>query len=256
MDTLNEMHLANQKKWNASSQRWAECADSRGIWKKCHKDPSLVFSEKVLNRVKNISGKKVCVLGSGDNQAVFALAGLGAKVTSVDISEKQLEVAAWRADILGLDINFLQSDVTKLSALKDNEFDLVYTGGHVAVWVSDLNQYYSEAIRVLRPKGLFIVDEYHPFRRVWKESKMELFVENPYFERGPYRYFQTKDILYGAKGEIESFEFHWTVSDFFQAVIKGGCSILEVDEYGTYVGDWEAAPMKGLPENLLIIGEK
>lgn len=252
----NPLHLANMKKWNASSKRWGECADSRGIWQQCHKNPTLVFSEKLLQRFQDIANKKVCVLGSGDNEAVFAMAGLGAKVTSVDISQKQLDIASERAEMLGLEITFQQGDVTDLTKLKDNHFDIVFTGGHVAVWVSDLKKYYAEAARILSIGGLFIVEEYHPFRRVWKESKTELVVENDYYNRGPYRYFQNSDILYSEAGTLESFEFHWTISDFFQAILQAGCAIVEVDEYGTYVGDWENAPMAGLPENLLIVAKK
>lgn len=254
--TLNKIHLANMIRWDASSKKWAECADSRGIWERCCNDPTLVFSENVMKRLKNIENKNICVLGSGDNQAVFALAGLGAKVTSVDISEKQLQIAYDRARILGLEITFVQNDVTNLISLADNRFDFIYTGGHVAVWISDLRKYYSEAVRILAQKGLLIIDEYHPFRRIWKESKSELTVKSSYLERGPFRYMLNDDVLYKSEGNFESFEFHWTLSDFLNAVITTGCKILEVDEYGEHVGDWEGAPLKGLPENILIIAEK
>lgn len=253
---LDPIHLANMNRWDGASKRWAECADSRGIWQKCHRNPALVFSPKVLERLKNIKGKRVCVLGSGDNQAVFALAGLGARVTSVDISKKQLEVAENRAEILGLKIAFLQSDVTDLSLLKEESFDLVYTGGHVAVWVSNIKKYYAEAARILSPSGLFIVDEYHPFRRIWKESKIALIIDKPYFNRGPFKYMVDGDVLYGSTGEYESFEFHWTVSDYFNAILRTGCQIIEVTEYGLEAAEWEGAPLSGLPENLLIIAKK
>lgn len=252
----NDIHLANKNRWDAAAKRWAECADSRGIWQACHKEPSLVFSEKVMVCLAGISGKKVAVLGSGDNEAVFALAGMGAQVTSVDISAKQLEVAAERAKILGLAIEFVQADVTNLAILQDDHYDLVYTGGHVAVWVSDLNRYYAEAVRILKPGGVFIVDEYHPFRRVWADSEAALVVANDYYNRGPYKYLLGDDVLYKSAGVHTSFEFHWTISDFMNAILKAGATILEVDEYGTYVGDWEGAPMQGLPENLLIMAEK
>jgi cation diffusion facilitator CzcD-associated flavoprotein CzcO len=46
-----------------------------------------------LKWLADVAGKSVAVLGSGDNQVVFALAGMGAKVTSIDISKQQLDVA-------------------------------------------------------------------------------------------------------------------------------------------------------------------
>jgi len=253
---MNQFHEANRKRWNASADNWAAAADTRGLWKRGVEDPSLVFSERVLQHFENVEGKKVAVLGSGDNEAVFALAGMGAVVTSVDISAEQLKHAQRRADELGLDIDFLQCDVTDLSKLDDQSFDIVYTGGHVAVWVSDLTTYYSEASRILRPGGIFLVDEYHPFRRVWKASETELVVDYPYFERGPFEFMYNDNVLYHEEGDLKSFEYHWTISDFVTAIIRSGCHILELHEYGEGYEDWEEAPVAGLPEHLFIAGRK
>ena len=87
----NKIHDANRKRWDAGSEQWAKRADSRGHWRRCASEPELVLSDTELEYVADISGKRVCVLGSGDNQVVFALAGLGAILTSVDISQKQLD---------------------------------------------------------------------------------------------------------------------------------------------------------------------
>ena len=76
--------------------------------------------------------------------------------------------------MLGLNVTFVRADVVDLSCLGDATFDLVYTGGHVALWVSDLQRYYGEAARILKPNGLLIVSEYHPFRRVWRRSSISL----------------------------------------------------------------------------------
>ena len=68
------------------------------------------------------------------------LASAGAS-PSVDISARRLAVAADRARILDLSVRFVQADVTDLSVLADDSFGLVYTGGHVSVWVADIQQY-------------------------------------------------------------------------------------------------------------------
>jgi SAM-dependent methyltransferase len=93
----NSFHEANQRRWDAGAASWARRADTRGVWRKCHFDPSLALHPAELSWLSDIAGKSVAVLGSGDNQAVFALVGLGAKLTSVDISEQQIEVARDRA---------------------------------------------------------------------------------------------------------------------------------------------------------------
>jgi ubiquinone/menaquinone biosynthesis C-methylase UbiE len=181
---------------------------------------------------------------------------MGANVTSVDISQNQINVACERAEQLGLQMSFVQADVTNLSELGDESFDLVYTGGHVAVWVSDLKKHYREASRILRRGGIFMIAEYHPFRRIWGASQNELCVEYPYFCRGPFEYDVEASVLRPRPGTLKSYEFHWTISDLINAVLNASCSIREVHEFGESVAEWEAAPMHGLPEFLLIIARK
>lgn len=252
----NRFHNANRRRWDAGSACWAHRADTRGIWKKCCLDPSLALHSSELKWLRDVAGKRVAVLGSGDNQVVFALAGLGAKVTSVDISEQQIEVARARAAVLGLQVDFIRADVVDLSSLGDAIFDVIYTGGHVAVWVSDLPLYYREAARVLKLDGLFIVSEYHPFRRVWSDSTHGLEVGFNYFDRGPHRFEAGPEVLYPEPGELEQFEFHWTVADYVTAMLGSGCQLIHVEEFGDTCEEWEGVPMTGLPASLLLVGRR
>jgi SAM-dependent methyltransferase len=252
----NDFHEANRRRWDAGAADWARRADTRGIWRKCHRDPSLALHPAELAWLGESAGKRIAVLGSGDNQVVFALAGLGAEVTSVDISEEQIEVARRRAVALGLQVAFLRADVTDLSSLGDATFDIVYTGGHVAVWVSDLPRYYAEAARILKSDGLLIVSEYHPFRRVWRQSTERLEIDLSYFDRSPRRFAAAQDVLYPKPGELEQFEFHWTVADYVTAILASGCQLVHAEEFGDSCEPWEAAPMTGLPGSLLLIGRR
>lgn len=230
--------------------------DRRGTWRVAHRDPEQVFLPQEMDRIGDADGRHVCVLGSGDNLAVFAFTGMGARVTSVDISVEQLAVAQRRARELGLTIEFVESDVSDLGCLKDASFDLVYTGGHVAVWVSDLRTYYREAIRILRRKGLFLINEYHPFRRIWKGQASSLEVGFSYFDNGPNEYTASRDVLDEAPGEVKQFEFHWTVSEYLRAVIEQGVELIRFEEIGDEAEGWEGAPLQGLPQKLLIAGRK
>lgn len=252
----DEFHETNRRRWDAASASWAQRADTRGIWKRCHRDPSLTLFPAELKWLSDVAGKDIAVLGSGDNQVVFALAGLGARVTSIDISEPQLEVARQRASILGLNVTFTRADVVDLSCLNDGTFDLVYTGGHVAVWVSDLQPYYGEAVRILKPNGRLIVSEYHPFRRVWKNSPTTLEIRLNYYDRGPHRFKVAPDALYPTPGEFEQFQFHWTVADYISAILASGCELIHVEEFGDTAVEWEGAPMAGLPLALLLVGRR
>src|SRR5258707_11154083 len=252
----DQYHEANRCRWDAGSASWAHHADTRGIWKRCHLDPSLALDAAELQWLRDVGGKSIAVLGSGDNQVVFALSGMGAKVTSIDIAEQQLDVARNRAAALCLKVKFVRADVADLSCLDDATCDLVYTGGHVAIWVSDLQRYYGEAARILKPHGLLIVSEYHPFRRVWKRSPSSLELRFNYFDRGPHRSEAASDVLSPEHGEWEQFQFRWTVADYITAILASGCQLVHVEEFGDTVIEWEGAPMAGLPLALLLVGRR
>jgi ubiquinone/menaquinone biosynthesis C-methylase UbiE len=246
---MNRRHEANKEFWDASTQWWKDKEDQRGLWMKAHEDPALVLSPAEMPFLKDVDKRDVCVLGSGDNEVAFALTGLGGHVTSVDISERRLAVAADRARTLGLQLKFLQSDVTDLSALVDNSFDLVYTGGHMSVWISDIQKYYAEAVRILKANGLFVVNDYHPIRRMWLDADGPE-PHHRYFNRGPYSYTSEEG--------RPTFEYHWTVADHIQAVVDAGCRIVKVEEHGEKIEDeyWMAVDLSKLPASLLIVGRK
>jgi ubiquinone/menaquinone biosynthesis C-methylase UbiE len=245
---MNDLHEADRRHWEARAGEWAARPEVEKTWRRAAKEPDLVLDERERHWLGGVAGKRVAVLGSGDNLVVFALAGMGARVTSVDIAENQLAVARQRAAELGLAVEFLRADVSDLSRLSDGAFDLVYTGGHIAIWVSDLPKFYREAARILKPGGRLIVSEYHPFRRIWKATKERLEIESDYFHRGPYTY-----EVPGGQGH----EFQWTVGDYVNAVIAAGCEIEAVEEFGTGSdGAWEVPPVGRLPRVLLVVGRK
>jgi len=150
---MNQCHEANRSHWNADAQRWKELKDEMGNWHLCHSDPSIMFDDVHLRAFGDLNGKRACVFASGDNRAVFALTGLGATVTSVDISENQLEVARQRASELDPDVLFIRSDVTHIPELESNQFDLVFMGGVAIFWFSNLEAVCREAARILLPGG-------------------------------------------------------------------------------------------------------
>ena len=293
------MHEANRRGWDAVASQWQAGIDARVDWRNIPGDIRIALDDVELKYLGDVSARSACVLGSGDNLVVFALAAAGARVTSVDISQAQLDIAAGRAEELGLSIVFHRADVTELGGLCGpggpggpgdlsdasgssdtsspggsgnpdeplggqpvNGFDIVYTGGHVAVWVSDLKRYYGEATRILKPGGLFMVNEYHPFRRIWKPTAGPLKQDYHYFDHGPLTYDRSEDLTEDSgrsvpSGPLPSYEFHWTVSDMVRAMLDGGCELTAMEEYGDGRQGWEGdAPLENLPANLLLVGRK
>ena len=116
--------------------------------------PERAFPAAIYPLVKkymgNLFGKKVCIPSSGDNLAAFGFHLLGAKVTSCDISENQINNAKSIADKYNWDIEFICQDSMNLEKIKDNKYDLVYTSNGVHVWINDLIGMYKNFNRILK----------------------------------------------------------------------------------------------------------
>jgi len=79
---MNELHEANRRYWETRRAEWAQRPETEKVWRRCAEEPGLVLDERELHWLGDVTGKQVAVLGSGDNLAVFALAGMGARVVS------------------------------------------------------------------------------------------------------------------------------------------------------------------------------
>jgi hypothetical protein len=112
----------------------------------------------VLRRHAEFAGNDVLDVGCGDGGLTRELAGLGARVTGIEVSERQL-AAARAADDGTLHTRYLVGRAEAIP-LPDASFDLVVfraTLHHVAV--EQMPAALSEAARVLRPDGLVYVAE-------------------------------------------------------------------------------------------------
>jgi 2-polyprenyl-3-methyl-5-hydroxy-6-metoxy-1,4-benzoquinol methylase len=121
--------------WNKSSDEYYQKRNAPSVMHKLRDSPGMVFHQTVYSDIQDLLTekhiKKVCVLGSGDNEAVFAFHFLGTEVTSVDISEKQIENARMIADKQGMNIRFVVSDILDLRSIANGGFDMVYTSNGV-----------------------------------------------------------------------------------------------------------------------------
>jgi len=265
---MNEIHEANRAHWDAAADGWRELRDEDGVWRRCHKEPALAFDGQALEIIRefagSLAGMDVCVIGSGDNLAAFALAGMGARVTSTDISDRQLSVARERARELSLEMTFVRCDAAGLDPLPGDAFDLVCSSNGFLVWIADPARVFSAVRRVLKPGGHYIFYDVHPFQRPWADRRSPIEMEKPYSETGPYRYEEEGQVTY---------EFHWTLGQILNALIGAGLAIRKLSEDpaedarfwedasylpGTDASllDWRGNPRAGLPVWLTVAVQK
>ena len=220
---MNTMHEANRRYWNKVAERWERLEEEGGLWQRCPSEPDLAFTGSALGLVREVAGtvsrKDVCVVGSGDNHATFAFSGMGANVTSVDVSERRLAVASKRARHLGLPITFFQADAADLNLIGNAEFDLIFSSNGFFVWIADLQAVFREIYRILRPGGHYVFCDIHPFQRPWKDQIMPIEVAKPYWETGPFQ-----------DEERGAFEFNWTLADILNPLTTSGFALRRILE--------------------------
>ena len=104
-----------------------------------------------INNQKSLNGLKILDIGCGGGLISEPITRLGAEVTGIDASAKNIEIAKLHAKKNNLKINYLNTEPEKLN-LK-NEFDIILNL-EVVEHVENLNLYLESCQKLLKPKGL------------------------------------------------------------------------------------------------------
>lgn len=259
-----------KKIWNEWSETWYRKYRTDQAISKIINSPESAFHPTTLTMLKkalpSLQQKRICVPSSGDNHAVFAFHLMGASVTSVDISERQLEHSAAIANKHGWNIEFICDDTMELSKIKSSEYDFVYTSNGVHVWIHDLCSMYQNIVRILKERGTYLMYEVHPFNRPFGDDTGKITVVRPYHSTGP--------II------IENVpRYTWRMQDIMNAMIASGLSMDHIEEMSAEDGsfwvdestvegniftsdqldhlcNWQSNPMAALPQWLSIKATK
>jgi SAM-dependent methyltransferase len=260
---MEERELEVKRYWNEiSDSEWYRSLRTAERLDRLEENPKTAFYPGVLELMEkyvgDFKGKKILLPSSGDNHAAFAFALMGAKVTSADLSERQLENARNIADARNLDIDFICDNTTFLSRFDDGIFDLVYTSNGTLTWINDLREMYRNIARVLKKGGYSAMVDIHPFTRpftmeAWKAPE----IRKSYQDVFP--------------------DLHWRVQDIVNAHAQAWLRILEIAElpsadasfWYTYeelkskadaetanINDWKCNPMAAIPAWLAMIAQK
>lgn len=118
---------------------------------------------------QDFTGKRVlCMAGGGQQGPVFA--ALGADVTVFDNCAQQLLKDEEVAQREGLPLRTVQGDIRSLSAIGNEEFDLIIQFG--GCYVDSVLPVWQEAYRVLRRGGALIAGHNNPVDFIFDLEKM------------------------------------------------------------------------------------
>jgi malonyl-CoA O-methyltransferase len=162
----------------------------------------------VQEAIGDVRGLAVLDLGCGTGRHAVRLAAAGADVTAIDFSEGMLEEARRKAH--GDAIRFIVHDLHQPLPLPDGTFDLVVSG-LVLEHIRNLDSFFAEIHRVLRPGGRAVISAMHPAM----------------FLRGSQARFTDPD-----SGEVvHAGSLPHQLGDFIMAAVRGGFSMVGIGEY-------------------------
>lgn len=240
----------NRDAWNRQVEQqnmWTvpvtpqEVAEARrGAWE------IIVTPDKPVPRdwfPKDFEGVDVLGLASGGGQQGPILAALGANVTILDQSPKQLGQDAMVARREGLSIRTVEGDMADLHMFEESSFDLVINPVST-VFVPDVRPVWQEAYRVLRTGGALIAGFCNPAIYIFDlpaaEDHGELVVKHTL----PY-----SDIEHLSQQERQRFidrneplEFSHTLDDLIGAQLEAGFVLT-----GFYEDNWYEEGKKKIP---------
>ncbi|MDQ3021489.1 MAG: class I SAM-dependent methyltransferase [Bacteroidota bacterium] len=193
----------------------------------------------------DIKGKSILHLQCHFGMDTLSLEMLGADVTGVDFSEEGIKTAVELRDELGMNAEFILSDIYSLPSKLDKKFDIVFTSYGVLTWLPDLVEWGKVVSHFLKSDGFFYIAEIHPTSMLFHNSTdlNKLEVNFPYFnkpepleleEEGTYAERDAKTI------NNKTYEWIYSLSNIFMALIDAGLKIEFFHEFAFTV--WEQFP--------------
>lgn len=218
-------------------------------WRVNHQGEPQMVAEEIRNNPQqflryhasnfnNIGGKRIASVCGSDGRRAVALALLEAEATVFDISEPQKKYAMELAKASNVKIGYEIGDFCETDILKyGGYFDYAYCEGGILHYFHDLNKFFVTVHEILKPTGILILCDYHPFQKTLAVEKPRRNIEateGNYFDcrihRGhvPYAKFFPSDQQRAFSDCLLRF---YTLSEILNAMIGSGLNILEFHEH-------------------------
>lgn len=225
---MNKIYIEkNRVAWNTWTQLHvgSDFYDNEAFLKgKCTLQPT------EMEILGDIEGKSILHLQCHFGQDSISLARMGAKVTAVDISDVAIETAKLNAQKSCETVNFICSDVSLLSDIPENSFDIVFTSYGTTCWLPDLMPWGKVINRSLKRGGKFVIVDFHPL----------VYMLNDNLSDFQYSYFNSGAIIETSKGsyaaresdvEVENVSWNHSMSEIIMSLIENNLNLVSFNEY-------------------------
>jgi 2-polyprenyl-3-methyl-5-hydroxy-6-metoxy-1,4-benzoquinol methylase len=237
----------NEDYYETNKRRWNELVAIHAGSKEYDMEGFLMGKSSLhkveLDKLGDVNGKTLLHLQCHFGLDTISWARLGAKVTGVDFSDTAIELARDIAEKVGVEAEFVCSNIYDLPDVLEGQYDIVFTSYGVLCWLNDIEEWGRIIAQYLKPGGVFLLVESHPFMWVFDDKSTNLCLRYSYwYNEEPLSW--NEDGTYADKNaEVvnkRSYEWQHSVSDVLNALINAGLVIGEVREYPELV--WEYVP--------------
>jgi 2-polyprenyl-3-methyl-5-hydroxy-6-metoxy-1,4-benzoquinol methylase len=192
--------------------------------------------EEILNTIElellgDVKDKTLLHLQCHFGMDTLALAGKGALVTGIDLSEEAIKKANELKEKTGLHAEFICCNVYDTLQHIHTKFDIVFTSYGVIGWLPDLDRWANVIANALSPGGYFVFAEFHPV--VWMFDNE--------FNKIEYSYFNGEAIIETEQGtyadrvavipENTSVTWNHHLAEVIQALLKQGLQLEAFQEF-------------------------
>jgi SAM-dependent methyltransferase len=200
---------------DSNKQGWDKLAEIH--YKNYHIDRLLsgepLLNDLILSEVGDVRGKSLvhllCYIGTD----TLSRALLGAKVTGIDISPRSLHYARLLAKRMGIEADFIESDIMDVIDKVDRKFDIVFASTGVLCWIPDIERFARTVRHLLVEGGVFYIHDGHPFRSVMVDEEGETQpdrIVGDYFRYRAWHYNGLGDYTdLSFLAPTESYEWNW-----------------------------------------------
>ncbi len=252
---------SNEQAWNEETYNaWVKkFGTPKDAFNKISKEPTKTLSV-IYDKMGEVKGKKIMnVMGSNGTKAV-ALALLGADVSVVDFSQGNKRYAMELAEVAGVKIHYILSNVLNLTEEHlTGDYDVVFAEIGILHYFTELKPFIQIIYKLLGDKGRFVLRDFHPVTTKLITSRgttakiRKHKVTGDYFDTS----LEEKDISYSKyltdTAPTKVLLRKWNMGEIITAIAEEGFLIKSLDEepnLSCEVYD------KGIPKTFSLVAEK
>lgn len=232
----NSQSSKNQKVWNKAGKIFLKY-EFNTFKKEYEEKRGSFINEKIISRLKKYSfdKKKIAHLACNNGRELLDISFHGGKhCHGFDFSESFILQAKKLNEYVSDSCEFSTSNVYDIDDSFHNFFDIIVITPGTLVWMQDLDALFLKISKMLKKKGVIIIDELHPFLFMLERSTDEekLQIKNSYFNQKPVP--DDKALYYLGPNYVnigKQYFYQHTMSDIVAAMINNNFDLTELSEF-------------------------